>query len=650
MTRARQLSKLGNANVLSVDSNNNVGIGSLTPDAKLDVVGVVTATSFFGSGANLTGIVAGATLSAGSGSQRVVATGLTSGTMTAAATDADLSWNSSTNTLSAPTLSGNITGTAATFSGSVSVGGTLTHGDVTNVDSVGVVTARSGIKVGAGESISPVSGTLTYYGDGSNLTGVELGTKNFVASGAIDNGKTVVLNTDGTVGIVTQTTSSTPTAGTPVVFESGTTAEASVVYVGSSKVVISYCDDGNSGHGTAVVGTISGDTITFGTPVVFEAANIGGSGVNAVYDSTNDKVVIAYRDGGNSSYGTAIVGTVSGTSISFGSAAVFISDTFEKGSATFDSTNGKAVIVWRDGSNPNYGKSVVGTVSGTSISFGSVVNFSSYYTGPTTTTFDSTNGKVVIVHQDAADGGAGKAVVGTVSGTSISFGTPVEFEASTVDDISATFDSTNGKVVFVYKDDGNSNYGTAIVATVSGTSISYGTPVVYNSGNSSSNSVVYDSVNERVVISYQDQGNSSYGTAIVGTVSGTSISFGSEVVFESATTNHIGSGYDSTNEKVVIAYQDAGNSNYGTSVVFSAMPKTTTLTTENYIGISAESIANTATGKVTILGGVNSGQSGLTTAQTYYVAPTGILTTTAGSPSVVAGTSISDTKILVWRS
>ena len=47
---------------------------------------------------------------------------------------------------------------------------------------------------------------------------------------------------------------------------------------------------------------------------------------------------------------------------------------------------------------------------------------------------------------------------------------------------------------------------------------------------------------------------------------------------------------------------------------------------------------------------VNSGQSGLTTAQTYYVAPTGILTTTADTPSVVAGTSISDTKILVWRS
>ena len=60
-----------------------------------------------------------------------------------------------------------------TFSGDVSIGGTLTYEDVTNIDSVGVVTARSGIKVGAGQSISAVSGTIYYYGDGSNLSGVE---------------------------------------------------------------------------------------------------------------------------------------------------------------------------------------------------------------------------------------------------------------------------------------------------------------------------------------------------------------------------------------------------------------------------------------------------------------------------------------------
>ena len=40
---------------------------------------------------------------------------------------------------------GSVTGTTGTFSGSVSVGGTITYEDVTNVDSVGIITARSGV-------------------------------------------------------------------------------------------------------------------------------------------------------------------------------------------------------------------------------------------------------------------------------------------------------------------------------------------------------------------------------------------------------------------------------------------------------------------------------------------------------------------------
>ena len=70
MTRARDLARLGNNQSLTIDTNLNVGIGSTTPDAKLDVVGVVSATSFNGnsinvgsavtinaSGVNVTGVV-----------------------------------------------------------------------------------------------------------------------------------------------------------------------------------------------------------------------------------------------------------------------------------------------------------------------------------------------------------------------------------------------------------------------------------------------------------------------------------------------------------------------------------------------------------------------------------------------------------------
>ncbi len=87
MTRARDLARFANANAISVDTNLNVGIGSTTPDAKLDIVGIVSATSFFGSGANLTGIssVSFATTSFGlSGSPNITVTGVNaSGVITA---------------------------------------------------------------------------------------------------------------------------------------------------------------------------------------------------------------------------------------------------------------------------------------------------------------------------------------------------------------------------------------------------------------------------------------------------------------------------------------------------------------------------------------------------------------------------------------
>ena len=56
MTRARSLARLANSNALTVSTDNNVGINSTSPVEKLNVVGVVSATSFFGDGSNLEGV------------------------------------------------------------------------------------------------------------------------------------------------------------------------------------------------------------------------------------------------------------------------------------------------------------------------------------------------------------------------------------------------------------------------------------------------------------------------------------------------------------------------------------------------------------------------------------------------------------------
>jgi len=89
-------------------------------------------------------------------------------------------------------VTGVITATTGNITGNMSVGGVLTYEDVTNIDSTGIITAKSGIKVTGGEvlvgsafsvgqagvvttanvSVSSSVTAATFYGSGANLTGV----------------------------------------------------------------------------------------------------------------------------------------------------------------------------------------------------------------------------------------------------------------------------------------------------------------------------------------------------------------------------------------------------------------------------------------------------------------------------------------------
>ena len=68
----------------------------------------------------------------------------------------------------------NLVATSGTITGNLSVGGTLTYEDVTNIDSVGLITARTGIEVSGIVTARP-GFAVTYYGDGEKLSGVTTG-------------------------------------------------------------------------------------------------------------------------------------------------------------------------------------------------------------------------------------------------------------------------------------------------------------------------------------------------------------------------------------------------------------------------------------------------------------------------------------------
>ena len=133
-----------------------IGMG-ITGAGGLNITGVVTATSFSGSGAALTGIDATAIKDSGGNvkiqaqASGAVYTGIhTFGTNTNF-TDIDVDGHTNLDNVNiagvvtATTFKGAVEATSGTFSGSVSIGGTLTYEDVINVDSVGLITAREGI-------------------------------------------------------------------------------------------------------------------------------------------------------------------------------------------------------------------------------------------------------------------------------------------------------------------------------------------------------------------------------------------------------------------------------------------------------------------------------------------------------------------------
>jgi hypothetical protein len=509
---------------------------------------------------------------------------------------------------------------------------------------VGIGTTSPGQRLTVAGVIESTTGGVRFP-DGTTQTTAASGgaTLTAVASGSLSDGSTVVVNTDGTVSVVAAVTQA---VGSPTVFRATDSPQISATYDSvAQRVVIAYQDVNNSSFGTAIAGTVSGTGISFGTPVVFRSGF--ARYMSATYDSAAQRVVIAYADGGTG--GFVVAGQVSGNSITFGNEVMFRQEPISESSGTsistvYDSNAQRVIIVSRD--EPGNGQARVAQVIGNSFNLGNPVGFTFANANNAffSATYDSAAQRVVIAFRDGGNSLFGTAVVGTVSGNSISFGAPVVFHSSFTDFVSATYDSAAQRVVIAYRDI-SPNIGKARVGTVSGNSISFGTEVAFWSGGLRNISATYDSAAQRVVIAYTNVGNSSFGTAIVGTVSGNSISFGVPVVFEGASTDFISATYDSAAQRVVIAYRDVGNNNAGTAVVFRNAG--TNLTAQNFIGFSNAAFTNGQAATIQIAGSVDDAQSGLIPGRSYFVQGNGTLGLTPGTPSVFAGTAVAANRIIV---
>jgi len=212
----------GNYNNLTnkptIPTNNNEltnGAGFITNN----VSGTLTATAFSGDGSGLTNV--GMDTSNVSANTLVVSGVSTLGVVTGATYYGDgsnLIGVANTANVTSNTL---VVVGVATFFGNVTIGGTLTYEDVTDIDSVGIITANNGVNIAGGGlqvvGITTInsdlrgSGTVnilginsvtatSFHGDGSGLTNVGMDTSNVSAN-------TLVVSGVSTVGVVTGATS-----------------------------------------------------------------------------------------------------------------------------------------------------------------------------------------------------------------------------------------------------------------------------------------------------------------------------------------------------------------------------------------------------------------------------------------------------------
>lgn len=391
--------------------------------------------------------------------------------------------------------------------------GAIAAGDVVGLNSDGTVKTVSATAspastptVNAYDALASVSGShccIAWHTAAQKLIAFMRGD----AAGSNSRGYGEVATVSGTTVSYT---------GTQVQFELGQTQELSACYDSNvERVLVAYRDQSDSGKGKCAIASVSGTTLTFPSSgrdwtnnSVFET--------DCAFDSNSNKVVIAYRDSSNSSYGTAVVATVTSTNVTFGTPVVFSSVYSKNINVVFDSNSNKIVIAY-EYENLGYVQAIVGTVSGTSISFGSAVTVDTASNGGDymSAAFDSLNNKVVVSYRGTSAYLYAK--VGTVSGTSISFGASSTVASTTVFGFyrGMTFDENTGRILLGYgKYNGNGNttnepYATAAIGTVSGTSITWGSSVVFDNTNylnfNSSyrnTDAIYDPLNNQPILLY----------------------------------------------------------------------------------------------------------------------------------------------------
>lgn len=501
-------------------------------------------------------------------------------------------------------------------------------------------------------AIQATSGTTDPSVDTANWTGLNVaggsGEQTFTATGAISTGDIVALNSDGTVSVIAET-AGPPELGSPTQ-ASGTGAingEVTACYdPDQDAIFVAYRSQDNSGYLYGVVGTVSGATITWGTPAVIYTQSTNY--LDSVYCPDDNRVVVVFNQ--STSNLRIVAASIDGAARTFSTPGV---NQIQAGNhswcrITYDPDTAKVIVCAYNSTNTrlDYGfgsfSSGIFNLSGTGEVYSSG---GSPIRTPDITYDESQNKALVVMSQENRHGAA---IVGTVGASSITWGTAVKFEdTAVVDDgeLFVRYDPTSQKSIVAYR---LSSAGYANTITISGTTPSFGTKT--NTGNRTSQALNYDSGAGKVIEMYKKSGapDNDYLYFDTYSVSGTTVVVDSSTAL--TTTTYSGSTtprhqeiiYD-TDGILVAVYDDDTNSTVS-GIAYDK--ETTTTNAADFIGISKDDISNAATGTILVNTGISEDQTGLTAQTGYYVTSTGGLSATAtGYPFV--GYATSATNILI---
>ncbi len=629
-------------------------------------VGVLSATTFYGSGANLTGIDAtalkdsGGTVKVQANSDGAVVTGV----------------------LTATTVSG----TTGSFTGNVSVGGTLTYEDVTNVDSIGLITARNGVNIsgniGLGGANYGTSGQLlTSGGSGANASWTTVSTSpqvEMTAAEAITAEDALQVSSNGTAEKV---------AGFNAAFGAEIDGYApsdsairaretcSFGYDESKDVyVMMYQNQDQSDHVYAIVmtpDTNAADKMIMGAPCLILNESISSSitrnKILLEYNPDKQGLFYAFHRGaasGRIRYGML---SISGTGANATVSSAYDNDTgssmtdYGPGGAAYNTTeNTMAMTMTYYGEGAPYEPhtTMITYPTANSIGQSGLNEADGSYGYQTDLAYNSVDDCYLLVFRNNSNFCEGRVMLNNGSNNGFTYPAAKDYVEGNYTKsgtgMRIAYDPNTNKFLGVWiKNSDDKLYCKWITANAAG-SIATGSEVLVDNGAFSEwcdFEVVYNTVAKRFVIAYNFNGSN--GTEvrtvqIVGAVGqSTDITVGPAQVAQSdRVPQYTALGTRQDSGACLVGYNNSGTSdkNFGAKVF--DIPYTN-LDTNVFLGFAKETVTQGATVPVKISGNTST-RVGLSSGSAYYVQSDGSLglTPIAGN-SVKAGIALNSTTLLI---